>query len=175
MFCWFYHPIVDESSLLHELGSRPPHKIDENMWKNREHIEESLYLLKRPHWPIVVIHIFLLPFRFVSLWNKFNNGDAKYLQLMIYWLSATGILLLEALTLSCWAYSMFVECSSNINWHLMTLNLLLFWDISEINFRRLWRFWSLSKLTILNLCSIQVDPQLISYCIASVRLLVHFS
>lgn len=40
-----------ESLLLHEVDSRPPHKIDENMWKNREHIEEILFLLERPHLP----------------------------------------------------------------------------------------------------------------------------
>lgn len=34
-----------------ELESEPPHKVDENMWKNREHMEEILYLLEKPHWP----------------------------------------------------------------------------------------------------------------------------
>eukprot|EP00270_Netrium_digitus_P009249 TRINITY_DN2808_c0_g1_i1.p1 TRINITY_DN2808_c0_g1~~TRINITY_DN2808_c0_g1_i1.p1 ORF type:complete len:444 (+),score=125.48 TRINITY_DN2808_c0_g1_i1:218-1549(+) len=29
----------------------PPHKIDENLWKNREQIEEMLYLLDKEHWP----------------------------------------------------------------------------------------------------------------------------
>ncbi|XP_039001800.1 uncharacterized protein LOC120128084 isoform X1 [Hibiscus syriacus] len=28
--------------------------MDENMWKNREHIEEILFLLERPHWPPVL-------------------------------------------------------------------------------------------------------------------------
>ncbi|KAL5539286.1 hypothetical protein UlMin_045377 [Ulmus minor] len=40
-----------ESLLLQEADGQPPHKIDENMWKNREHIEEILYLLERSHWP----------------------------------------------------------------------------------------------------------------------------
>ncbi|GMN40692.1 hypothetical protein TIFTF001_009914 [Ficus carica] len=44
-------PNHGESLLLHEVDSRPPHKIDENMWKNREHIEEILFLLERPHLP----------------------------------------------------------------------------------------------------------------------------
>ncbi|KAK1391128.1 GOLD domain-containing protein [Heracleum sosnowskyi] len=40
-----------EISLLHEAESQPPHKIDENMWKNREHMEEILFLLEKSHWP----------------------------------------------------------------------------------------------------------------------------
>ncbi|KAM7532126.1 hypothetical protein LguiB_035536 [Lonicera macranthoides] len=43
-----------ESSLVHEAGCQPPHKIDENMWKNREQIEEILVLLERPRWPKVL-------------------------------------------------------------------------------------------------------------------------
>ncbi|PON33316.1 GOLD domain containing protein [Parasponia andersonii] len=44
-------PTQGESLLLREADSRPPHKIDENMWKNREHIEEILFLLDTSHWP----------------------------------------------------------------------------------------------------------------------------
>ncbi|KAF4376881.1 hypothetical protein G4B88_018421 [Cannabis sativa] len=44
-------PSQGESLLLHESDSPPPHKIDENMWKNREHIEEILFLLDTSHWP----------------------------------------------------------------------------------------------------------------------------
>ncbi|XP_068641036.1 uncharacterized protein [Aristolochia californica] len=40
-----------EEMLLLEVESPPPHKMDENLWKNREHIEEILYLLERSHWP----------------------------------------------------------------------------------------------------------------------------
>lgn len=40
--------------MVHEAGCQPPHKIDENMWKNREQIEEILVLLERPRWPKVV-------------------------------------------------------------------------------------------------------------------------
>jgi hypothetical protein len=46
--------ILDESLLVHEADRQPPHKIDENMWKNREHIEEILFLLETSHWPAVV-------------------------------------------------------------------------------------------------------------------------
>lgn len=46
--------IVGEKLLLDEADCRPPHKIDENMWKNREHIEEIIFLLERPHWPPLV-------------------------------------------------------------------------------------------------------------------------
>ncbi|KAM1563738.1 hypothetical protein EV2_039290 [Malus domestica] len=37
--------------LVSELDSEPPHKVDENMWKNREPMEEILFLLEKPHWP----------------------------------------------------------------------------------------------------------------------------
>ncbi|KAL0783774.1 hypothetical protein Bca101_000019 [Brassica carinata] len=30
----------------------PPHKIDENMWKNREQMEEILFLLQPSRWPV---------------------------------------------------------------------------------------------------------------------------
>ncbi|CAM8969732.1 unnamed protein product [Rhodiola kirilowii] len=40
-----------ESSLVNEVDRLPPHKMDENMWKNREHIEEIIFLLEESHWP----------------------------------------------------------------------------------------------------------------------------
>ncbi|XP_031103774.1 uncharacterized protein LOC116007279 isoform X1 [Ipomoea triloba] len=43
-----------ESLLVREAESTPPHKIDENMWKNREQIEEILFLLKRSNWPTML-------------------------------------------------------------------------------------------------------------------------
>uniref|UniRef100_A0A2N9F5H4 Uncharacterized protein n=1 Tax=Fagus sylvatica TaxID=28930 RepID=A0A2N9F5H4_FAGSY len=49
-------PTQDESLLVHEADRQPPHKIDENMWKNREHIEEILFLLETSHWPAVLQH-----------------------------------------------------------------------------------------------------------------------
>lgn len=46
------HPLSQgESVLVQEAESTPPHKIDENMWKNREQMEEILFLLKRSNWP----------------------------------------------------------------------------------------------------------------------------
>ncbi|KAE8098958.1 hypothetical protein FH972_016978 [Carpinus fangiana] len=47
-------PTQDERLLLDEADRQPPHKIDENMWKNREHIEEILFLLETSHWPVVL-------------------------------------------------------------------------------------------------------------------------
>ncbi|KAG6643620.1 hypothetical protein I3843_09G220200 [Carya illinoinensis] len=47
-------PTQDESLLIDEADRQPPHKIDENMWKNREHIEEILFLLETSHWPAVL-------------------------------------------------------------------------------------------------------------------------
>lgn len=46
-----FPPTEGESLLIQEAECRPPHKIDENMWKNREHIEEILFLLERSNWP----------------------------------------------------------------------------------------------------------------------------
>ncbi|KAI3993766.1 hypothetical protein MKX01_002779 [Papaver californicum] len=43
-----------ESVLAQEVESPAPHKIDQNMWKNREHIEELLYLMEGSHWPILL-------------------------------------------------------------------------------------------------------------------------
>ncbi|KAI3911517.1 hypothetical protein MKW98_010404 [Papaver atlanticum] len=43
-----------ESVLAQEVESATPHKIDQNMWKNREHIEEILYLMEGSHWPIML-------------------------------------------------------------------------------------------------------------------------
>lgn len=47
-----------------------PHKIDENMWKNREHIEEIIFLLDRTHWPTTVRTSALLDF-YASLHDPF--------------------------------------------------------------------------------------------------------
>ncbi|KAK9723812.1 hypothetical protein RND81_05G027200 [Saponaria officinalis] len=40
-----------EKFVVNEVDYEPPHKIDENMWKNRENLEEIIYLLDRSHWP----------------------------------------------------------------------------------------------------------------------------
>ncbi|PIN01039.1 hypothetical protein CDL12_26455 [Handroanthus impetiginosus] len=44
-------PTQGEMLLVQEAERQPPHKVDENMWKNREQIEEILFLLEAPHWP----------------------------------------------------------------------------------------------------------------------------
>ena len=51
---WFNVIAADESLVLDEANARQPHKIDENMWKNREHMEEILFLLERSNWPPAV-------------------------------------------------------------------------------------------------------------------------
>ncbi|KAH9308978.1 hypothetical protein KI387_036889, partial [Taxus chinensis] len=40
-----------EELMVSELECNPPHKIDENLWRNREQIEEILFLLDQAHWP----------------------------------------------------------------------------------------------------------------------------
>lgn len=49
-----------EGFLLREAALPPPHKMDENMWKNREHIEEILFLLNKSRWPRSVQYQFLI-------------------------------------------------------------------------------------------------------------------
>ncbi|KAL3654860.1 hypothetical protein CASFOL_000646 [Castilleja foliolosa] len=39
-------PTQGESLLVQEAKCQPPHKVDENMWKNREQLEEILFLLE---------------------------------------------------------------------------------------------------------------------------------
>lgn len=47
-----HFPLTEgERLLVDQVDCPPPHKIDENMWKNREHIEEIIFLLDRSHWP----------------------------------------------------------------------------------------------------------------------------
>lgn len=45
---------LGEKLLIHEAERQPPHKIDENLWKNREQIEEILFLLETSNWPTSV-------------------------------------------------------------------------------------------------------------------------
>ncbi|XP_078445124.1 retinal-binding protein [Wolffia australiana] len=40
-----------EKELVREADSPAPHKLDENMWRNREYIEEILFLLEKSQWP----------------------------------------------------------------------------------------------------------------------------
>ncbi|GFP87383.1 hypothetical protein PHJA_000882000 [Phtheirospermum japonicum] len=44
-------PTQGESLLVQEAECEPPHKVDENMWKNREQLEEIIFLLEASHWP----------------------------------------------------------------------------------------------------------------------------
>ncbi|XP_028808511.1 uncharacterized protein LOC114763081 [Neltuma alba] len=46
-----YPPTEGERILIDEADHQPPHKIDENMWKNRECMEETVFLLQRSNWP----------------------------------------------------------------------------------------------------------------------------
>ncbi|QCE04693.1 uncharacterized protein LOC114167234 isoform X2 [Vigna unguiculata] len=47
-------PTQGEGVLIDEADRLPPHKIDENMWKNREYIEEAIFLLESSNWPEVL-------------------------------------------------------------------------------------------------------------------------
>ncbi|XP_074276975.1 uncharacterized protein LOC141600626 [Silene latifolia] len=50
-FCSQSSLTQDEKVVADEVDREPPHKIDENMWKNRENLEEIIYLLDRSQWP----------------------------------------------------------------------------------------------------------------------------
>lgn len=66
-----------ENLLILEAESQPPHKIDENMWKNREQIEEILFLLETSNWPTRLQHSKSEDAEFLSLIGrlktKFHN------------------------------------------------------------------------------------------------------
>ncbi|XP_047341558.1 uncharacterized protein LOC124945210 [Impatiens glandulifera] len=48
-------PLDQEETLLaSEAAEQPPNKIDENFWKNREQIEEIIFLLESSNWPDLV-------------------------------------------------------------------------------------------------------------------------
>lgn len=42
------------AALITDINASPPHKIDENLWRNREQIEEITLLLKKDKWPASV-------------------------------------------------------------------------------------------------------------------------
>ncbi|KAI6673362.1 hypothetical protein NL676_001268 [Syzygium grande] len=46
-----FPPTDGEKLLIAEADRTPPHKIDENMWKNREQMEEIVFLLEKSQWP----------------------------------------------------------------------------------------------------------------------------
>lgn len=46
--------VKDEELLEQEAARIPAHKIDENLWKNREQMEEILFLLNTPRRPVAV-------------------------------------------------------------------------------------------------------------------------
>ncbi|KAL3681853.1 hypothetical protein R1sor_024809 [Riccia sorocarpa] len=46
-----YQKSSGRKKLLQDLLITVPHKLDENLWKNREQVEEILYLFEKAHWP----------------------------------------------------------------------------------------------------------------------------
>jgi hypothetical protein len=62
----------DEERLEQEAAGMPAHKIDENMWKSREQMEEILFLLNNSRRPVAVsLALYLCTsyvFSFESLW-----------------------------------------------------------------------------------------------------------
>lgn len=53
MLLSFFH-VQDEELLEKEANGIPAHKIDENLWKNREQMEEILLLLNKSRRPVAV-------------------------------------------------------------------------------------------------------------------------
>lgn len=72
--------VLGENLLLQEADREVPHKIDENLWKNREQIEEILFLLERSRWPSAVRYIYIneihsMIFFLVEILAPFNFND----------------------------------------------------------------------------------------------------
>lgn len=44
-------PAAGEEQVIKDAELPAPHKMDHNMWKNREYIEQILFLLEEPNWP----------------------------------------------------------------------------------------------------------------------------
>ncbi|XP_021837576.1 uncharacterized protein [Spinacia oleracea] len=63
-----------ESLVVDGVDHQPPHKIDENMWKNREHIEEIIFMLQPPQWPTTLHQQSRLPPIFEHLKLKCENA-----------------------------------------------------------------------------------------------------
>uniref|UniRef100_A0A6N2K6T1 GOLD domain-containing protein n=2 Tax=Salix viminalis TaxID=40686 RepID=A0A6N2K6T1_SALVM len=63
----------EEIVLLKEAEGEPPHKIDENMWKNREHMEEILFLLDKSRCPPALQNDSELASVFSILKDKFQK------------------------------------------------------------------------------------------------------
>lgn len=61
--------VQDEEHLEQEACGVPPHKIDENMWKNREQMEEILFLLDKSHRPVAVSLVQNLATRMTSTFH----------------------------------------------------------------------------------------------------------
>lgn len=51
---------IGNAALIKELETSAPHKLDENLWRNREQIEEMLFLLSNKKWPSLVSFLFKL-------------------------------------------------------------------------------------------------------------------
>ncbi|CAN1245766.1 hypothetical protein LINGRAPRIM_LOCUS3032 [Linum grandiflorum] len=64
---------AEESSLVKQAESQPPHKVDENMWKNREQMEEILFLLEKPCWPHATSDDSELATTFLSIQDRFQK------------------------------------------------------------------------------------------------------
>lgn len=45
---------VGDKTLVADLTCTTAHKIDENLWMNREQVEETLFLFDEANWPAAV-------------------------------------------------------------------------------------------------------------------------
>lgn len=52
-------PSSGNAALIKKLEAPAPHKLDENLWRNREQIEEILSLVSNKRWPSSVSYLFL--------------------------------------------------------------------------------------------------------------------
>jgi hypothetical protein len=66
---WDVIDLTGNADLAAQLDLISPHKIDENTWRNREQVEEILFLLHKDNWPSSV--------------SNFNFDSVKVLSLSV--------------------------------------------------------------------------------------------
>jgi len=85
-------------SFLSELPDRPaeellvsemewtPHKIDENLWRNREQIEEILFLLDKGNWPMKLRNYWYLKWNglLIKLMKTFGGIESRLRKYCFY-------------------------------------------------------------------------------------------
>ncbi|KAH9608997.1 hypothetical protein KSS87_003079 [Heliosperma pusillum] len=83
-FCSHSPTTPDEKIVVDEVDCEIPHKIDENMWKNRENLEEIIYLLDRSQWPAMVQQQATEDPEFATVLDQLRNKFEESLETLQY-------------------------------------------------------------------------------------------